>query len=246
MERTIIILDDNAAVAHEFAVEFVQLLQQLTASQSRVAVSLSGGSTPRLLFEVLAQEFHDAVNWKKVHFFWGDERCVAPTDPESNFGVANNLFLSKIDIPAGNIHRVHGESDPAGECIRYSQTIKNNVDQDNSGTPHIDIMLLGMGDDGHTASIFPAEIEIMDSDQFCEVAIHPQNGQRRITLTGKIINASKHVFFLVTGAGKAEVLFEIISKSGNYNSYPASHISPASGSTFYVDKAAAAKIETRG
>ena len=242
MQPKINIFSDNPAVASAFAADFVELLRWLALSQPKVTVSLSGGSTPKLLFEILANDFTASVDWSKVHFFWGDERCVPPTDPESNFGVADRLFLSKIEIPDKNIHRVHGEDDPASERVRYSQTIEENVGRNESGVPSFDIMLLGMGGDGHTASIFPAEIEFLRSNRVCEVASHPESGQRRITVTGKIINASKHVFFLVTGTGKADVLSEIIGKTGSYASYPTSHISPSGGSTFYVDQAAAAKL----
>ncbi len=242
MQRKIKTYADSAAVTSAFAADFVELLQTLTATQTTVTVSLAGGSTPKLLFEVLANEYEYSVDWKKVHFFWGDERCIAPSDRESNFGEANRLFLSKIKIPANNIHRVDGESDPARECIRYGQTITQHVRADATGTPSFDIMLLGMGQDGHTASIFPSELRLLSSDQICQVATHPQNGQLRITVTGRVINASKHVFFLVTGSSKADVLFEIFNQSGNFDAYPTSLISPAGGVTFYVDQAAAAKI----
>jgi 6-phosphogluconolactonase len=152
------------------------------------------------------------------------------------------LFLSKIQIPKENIHRVHGEDNPADERVRYSQTIIETVGDNEGGTPAFDVMLLGLGEDGHTASIFPNQIEILYSDRVCEIATHPETDQKRITVTGRIINASRHVFFLVTGAGKADVLAEIMSQTGNYDSYPASHLSPASGSTFYLDQAAASKL----
>lgn len=226
--------------------DFVQLLTTIIDAQNRATVSLSGGSTPKLLFSVLANEFRDAIDWHKVHFFWGDERCVPPTDQESNFGEAKRLFLSKIDIPEENIHRVWGEAEPENERVRYSQAIADTVDQNDNGCPYFDIVLLGMGSDGHTASIFPPEIDFLNSDQVCEIATHPDSGQNRITVTGKIINASTHVFFLITGAGKADVLAEIMSQTGNYDSYPISHISPDGGSTFYVDQAAAAKLELGG
>jgi 6-phosphogluconolactonase len=244
VQPTIRLFPDNPAVANAFAADLVELLQTLTASQTKVSVSLSGGSTPKLLFEVLAKKFNHSVDWSKIQFFWGDERCVPPTDQESNFGEAERLFLSKIEIPTGNIYRVHGEADPASERVRYGQLIAANVESNESGTPSFDIMLLGMGDDGHTASIFPAQIELLKSDQICEIATHPQSGQKRITVTGKIINASKHVFFLVTGAGKADVLSEIFGKTGNFESYPTSHLAPPCGATFYLDQAAGEKIST--
>lgn len=244
MSNAIKTFPDIAAVAQAFAVDFVALLNRLSQSQKSISVSLSGGSTPKLLFSVLANDFCSAVDWENVHFFWGDERCVAPTDPESNFGEADKRFLSKINIPAENIHRIHGENEPSAESLRYSQEIVKSVELNKNGTPRFDIMLLGMGDDGHTASIFPDAMAFLASENICEVATHPQSGQKRITITGQVINASANVFFLVTGAGKSDVLAEIINRTGNFAAYPAAHIAPESGATFYLDESAAARLET--
>lgn len=243
MPLTVKAFEDNPDVAEKFAADFVGLLKQLSISQDKITVSLSGGSTPKLLFSVLADNYRNAVPWNKIHFFWGDERCVAPTDPESNFGEAEKRFLSKIDIPPENVHRIHGENDPTIESQRYGEEIFQWLSLDETGTPQFDIMLLGMGDDGHTASIFPDAMEFLTSKNICEIATHPQSGQKRITVTGNVINASQHVFFLVTGAGKSEVLAEIVYQTGNYATYPAAHIVPESGPTFYVDRAAAAGLD---
>ncbi len=233
---------DNPAVANAFANDFVGLLQSLTKSNSKVTVALSGGSTPKLLFAVLAEQFADSVDWNKVHFFWGDERCVSPDDSQSNYGEARKLFLSKIEIPDENIHRVHGESQPATERVRYEQEVLQHVSANSDSVPSFDVMLLGMGGDGHTASIFPHEIEFLKSDNICEIATHPESGQKRITLTGKVINASSQVFFLVTGSGKANVLAEIFGRTGEYETYPTTHISAKCEPTFYIDEAAGANL----
>ncbi len=242
MNPTIKTYSDNPAVANAFAEDFVGLLNSLTESKSKVTVALSGGSTPKLLFSVLAQQFATAVDWSKVHFFWGDERCVPPTDAESNFGEAEKLFLSKINIPESNVHRVLGESDPAVERVRYGKEVADHVAANSLSIPSFDIMLLGMGGDGHTASIFPHEIELLKSDNICEVATHPQSGQKRITLTGKVLNASNQVFFLVTGAGKASVLAEIFTQTGQCETYPTTHVALATNPAFYIDEAAGAKL----
>lgn len=233
---------DNPEVARSFANEFVTKLQSLCNAQDLVTVSLSGGSTPKLLFQVLAEEHAESIDWTKIHFFWGDERCVAPDDLDSNYGEAYRLFLSRIQIPSANIHRVLGEEEPAIEAKRYEKEISDILTHNENDTPSFDIMILGMGADGHTASIFPHQISFLDSDRICEVATHPESGQKRITLTGKIINASSCVYFLITGKGKAPILAEIMQQSGRYRDYPTSHIAPEGELFFFIDQSAAAKL----
>ena len=242
MKPTIKEFQDNPAVADCFAADLVEMIAELAKSQSKITVSLSGGSTPKLLFSVLAENYADKIEWSKVHFFWGDERMVAPDDDQSNYGEANALLLSKVDIPESNIHRVLGESEPVAECARYETEIEKFVEKDDQGVPAFDILMLGMGSDGHTASIFPHEMEFLTSERICELATHPESGQKRVSVTGKVLNAAKNLVFLVTGAGKADVLAEIVNQTGAFESYPTSFVKPASGVTFYIDKAAGAKL----
>lgn len=229
---------DNPAVAAEFAQYLCDWIN--SQSQDKITVSLSGGSTPKLLFQVLAQNFATSVDWSKVHFFWGDERCVAPDDPESNYGECKALLLDKISIPAENVHRVLGENDPVEEAVRYGEEIRQHVAVGSAGLPAFDLMILGMGGDGHTASIFPHQMELMKSENVCEVAVHPDSGQRRVTITGETLNASKAVAFLITGGGKADVLKTVVDQTGSQ--YPATHIQPAGSLTFFLDEAAAAQL----
>ncbi len=233
---------DNPAVANAFAKDLVELLRELTQVKTKVTISLSGGSTPKLLFEVLAREYSDSIDWCRVHFFWGDERCVEPDDPESNFGEASKLFLGQIEIPSENVRRIHGELDPEDACTHYEQVIRKCIETNDAGEPIFDIMILGMGSDGHTASIFPHQIELLNSKKDCEIAVHPESGQKRITLTGKVINASERVIYLITGSAKAPVLAEILSKSEGASKYPVAHVMPEGRTTFYLDDAAAAEI----
>ena len=242
MKPTIREFKDNPAVADQFAADLVEMIAELAKTQSTVTVSLSGGSTPKLLFSVLAENYADKVQWDKVHFFWGDERMVAPDDAESNYGEANTLLLSKVDIPNANIHRVLGEAEPVAECARYETEIEKHVQANDQGVPSFDILMLGMGSDGHTASIFPHEMEFLTSERICELATHPESGQKRVSVTGKVLNAAQRVFFLVTGAGKADVLEEIINQTGAFETYPTTFVKPASGPTFYIDQAAGAKL----
>ncbi len=232
-------LADPESLAETFASDFAGWVD--AQSSTPITVALSGGSTPKRLFELWADRFADKIDWSRIQFFWGDERCVPPEDPESNYGVAKELLFDRIAIPSENVHRVRGEAPPAEECSRYEREIQQIVPSDDSGNPQFDLIILGMGDDGHTASIFPHQSQFLTSKRICEVATHPQSGQQRITLTGRVLNAAKKVAVLVTGAGKADVLAGVIGKRGAFNDYPVSHID-GDDVCFYVDAAAAAKL----
>ena len=224
------IFKNNEAVAAAFA----DFLQKEIAKTEKINIALSGGSTPKVLFDILSKKYADKIDWEKVHFYWGDERCVAPTDDESNYKMTDEKLLQHINIPSQNIHRVLGENDPTEEADRYGKLIECNLFL-KDGLPIFDLIILGMGSDGHTASIFPHQIELLEADKTCAVAIHPESGQLRITLTGKVINAAKQVHFLVTGASKNSVVKEIFSKKGNYKNYPAAHIE---GAEWWMDESA--------
>lgn len=241
MPPTVKTCPDAAAVASAFAADFAELIQNKLAGQEKITVALSGGSTPKILFELWASEFADKIDWKRVHFFWGDERCVGPDDPESNYGSANSLFLSKVGIDSANVHRVMGESDPDEERDRYENEIYEYVEIDDEAVPQFDLILLGMGEDGHTASIFPHQMQFMTSDKVCEVAIHPETAQKRVTLSGSVLNGANKVAVLITGAGKADVLAQVVNQTGEFKSLPISHLE-CDDLTFYVDQAAAGSL----
>ncbi len=214
----------------------------IEADVAELHIALSGGSTPKLIFEVLAAEYKDKIDWSRVHFYWGDERCVPPTDMDSNFGMTAELLLSKIRIPSDNIHRIKGENVPDEEAINYSKLLEEQLPkQDN--IPGFDLVILGMGDDGHTASIFPHQISMWHSENNCEVATHPETGQNRITLTGKIINNAKKVAFLVTGTNKADKVREIFKSEGDFETYPAALVAPVTGDLYwFLDDEAAKEL----
>lgn len=204
--------------------------------------ALSGGSTPKLLFTYLSENYADSVFWKKLHVYWGDERCVPPEHEESNYKMTYDLLLSKVPIPKENIHRVRGEGYPEQEASRYADELMESMDA-TGRTPVFDMIILGMGDDGHTASIFPHQIELLESHEVCAVATHPASGQQRVTLTGPVINGAKEVVFLVTGAGKGEKIMEVLNQQGNWSTYPAAYIRPKNGSlVWYLDEAAAGML----
>ena len=232
------IYKDKQEVAEQFSSYFVDQLKDKAAFH----VALSGGSTPKIVFDVLAEDFSDKVDWSKVHFYWGDERCVSPSDDESNYKMTVEHLFSKINVHEANIHRILGEKDPVNEAMRYGNLLEINLDRVDD-VPQFDLLILGMGDDGHTASIFPHEIDLWDSEEHCVVATHPDSGQKRVSINGKVINTSKEVAFLVTGASKAEKVEAVIEKTEGSDAYPASLVNPISGNlVWFLDEEAAAKL----
>jgi 6-phosphogluconolactonase len=230
--------DTPAAVARAFA----DWLAELSSRTEKLTIALSGGSTPAILFRLLAEEYNNQIDWTKLHFFWGDERCVPPDDEESNYKMTRELLFDKVAIPADNIYRIRGEEPPEEEAERYANIIAGAVAQKN-GLPAFDLIMLGMGGDGHTASIFPDQMELLESQRWCEVATHPESGQQRVTLTGPVINNAQSVAFLVTGSSKTEKVDLILSEKEERLQYPAAHIHPYDGQLhWFMDKAAAAGI----
>jgi 6-phosphogluconolactonase len=239
VDRSVRIFSTPYELAEKFAEEMVSMIAGTEKNNSLITIALSGGSTPELLYSVIGDHFSKSVNWQNVHFFWGDERCVPPDNPESNFGMTERSLFRKINIPSDNIHRIRGESDPAEEVSRYSLEIEE-YSRKRDGLPVFDLVILGLGEDGHTASIFPSDIALMESESYCEVAYHPSGMQRRITLTGRIINNADRVTFLVTGRKKAEIVEKILNKRSSGQNLPASLIVPVYGElTWLLDKEAA-------
>ena len=226
-------------VANAFASRLIDLLNQSKANGTAATVCLSGGSTPKLLFKTLAQNNAD-TDWSPLHFFWGDERCVPSDSQESNYGEADRLFLNQANIPASNIHPVDTSLDPTAAAADYQQQIEAVATKDSAGIPAFDLMVLGMGDDGHTASIFPHQMELLASEKICDVAAHPVSGQKRVTITGQVISASREICFLITGANKADVLAQILNDQPGSEQYPTRHFSDLPATTFWLDSATGA------
>jgi 6-phosphogluconolactonase len=224
---------------NEVAKNFSSYLADFVAKEETAHIALSGGSTPKIVFDTLASDYSDKIDWSKIHFYWGDERCVPPTDEQSNYKMTVDHLFSKIDIPEEHIHRVLGENNPTGEAMRYANLLEINLDRVDE-IPQFDLVILGMGDDGHTASIFPHEIDLWNATDHCVVATHPESGQERVSINGKVINKSKEVAFLVTGESKAEKVTAIINKTGDFEKYPASLVNPESGKlVWFLDQSAA-------
>jgi 6-phosphogluconolactonase len=239
MESIIKIFTSPNDLAIYFAESLVKMVNESARENKPFTIALSGGSTPELLFRILAEKFSTAIPWQYVHFFWGDERCVRPDDPESNFGMTSKTLLSHIDIPAENIHRIIGEADPVAEAARYSHEILKFA-AIYKGIISFNMLILGLGEDGHTASIFPGHLDLFDSDKICEVAVHPLTHQKRITITGPVINNAERITFLVTGKKKAPIVEKMFKKDPDAKNYPAAYTVPVFGQlTWLLDKDAA-------
>ena len=206
------------------------------------SLALSGGSTPKYLFSYLASNCRERIDWQKVNLFWGDERCVDSSHDESNFRMAKESLLDQVPIPPSNIFRIIGEAAPEKEAFRYSEAVRKQLPSQD-GIPRFDCMMLGLGEDGHTASIFPENIELYESSRLFEATVNPYTGQRRITATGKIINHAKLIVLVVTGEQKAEVFARIIERKEGWEKFPASRVHPENGEMVWLtDERAASKL----
>ena len=203
------------------------------------SIALSGGSTPKIWFDLLADEYAQDLPWNELRFFWGDERCVPPEHPESNYRMTREHLLEKVPIPGNHVFRIRGEANPKEEANRYGNVLREQLPTTDE-TPRFDLVVLGMGDDGHTASIFPHEMPLWDAVEPCVVATHPETGQKRISISGKLINNASQVVFLVTGANKASRIRQIHQKLSGFEKLPASRVAPKSGRLLWMLDADAA------
>jgi len=239
MKPIIKIFDTLQLAAEALAGEFKSTAENILKHQDMFNVALAGGNTPRSFYSVLGKQLHEWRAWQNIHLFWGDERCVPPDDPQSNYLMARESLIDKIKIPPKNIHRIHGESKPASEVTRYQKEIMDTISLNDNGWPVFDWILLGLGNDGHTASIFPGKDPQKNNHNICTVAEHPLTQQKRISLTIPAINRAKKVIFLISGRSKAPIVQSIIHKDKESIRFPASQVEPLSGSlTWYLDKEA--------
>lgn len=212
------------------------------SKQKAFDIALSGGNSPKGLFKKISKKYKDEIPWERIHLWWGDERCVSPDSEESNYKMTLDYLLSNIDIPEENIHRIRGEEDPEQEAKRYSKELENTLNS-RGKDPVFDLIILGLGDDGHTASIFPDQIELFEYPENCALAQHPISGQKRITLTGNVLNNANRIYFLVTGENKAMRVSEIMNDNDAAKLLPAYYIAPTNGDLiWFLDEEAASLI----
>ncbi len=200
------------------------LMGMVRHAQQPLNIAICGGNTPKLWFYYLSKNCSDRLDWGKICWFWVDERCVPIYNPESNFGIANELIFRKMNIPPENIHRIYGENDFVAEAARYQNEILQYVPIRN-GLPQFDLVVLGLGEDGHVGSLFPWRINHFESSDLCLATQHPKTGQKRVTLTFKILNHSQQIIFLVTGSNKTDIVKKISNLRGQIDpNYPATYI----------------------
>jgi 6-phosphogluconolactonase len=234
------------AVALAAARLFATRVEHAVATRGIARIAISGGTTPQETFKLLADPagpFLNTIPWDKLQLFWVDERCVPPTDPESNYGVAKELLLSKVPIPEANVFRMEGELDPEEAASRYESLLRNTMKLEGAESPAFDLVVLGMGPDGHTASLFP-HTDAIDAIGRLVVANHvPQKNTWRITLTWPVINQGKEVVFELEGAGKVDMLAEVLTGPRDPERLPSQLIRPSSCKLlFLLDEDAAAKL----
>ncbi len=239
----ILVFEDINSAAKK-AVDFINSkLENLTSNQF-FTIALSGGTTPKKLYGFFSENYSNKIDWNKIQLFWGDERCVYPDNSESNYRMTYENLLKHINIPSENIFRIYGEAEPDEEAVRYSELLSKKLRIIN-GIPSFDLIILGLGEDGHTASIFPDQLELFYAQEFCVTTVHPVTNQKRISITGKVINNADTVVFLVTGENKAEKVFEIIYEKETAKKYPAFYVNPSSKNLIWlIDKGVARFIET--
>jgi 6-phosphogluconolactonase len=227
MDAEITVVSDPEALAREAAQCFKRLVLEAAGSRGRFSVALSGGSTPGALYRLLAEEpYRGRIPWEDVHLFWGDERCVPPDDPGSNYRLVNEALIAHIPIPPENVHRLQGELEPGAAARAYDRDLQDFFC---GPRPRFDLVLLGLGSDGHTASLFPGSEALKETERLA-VAVQAHYHDRptqRVTLTLPAINSARQVLFLVTGKTKAEIVQAVLE--GPAGRFPAQQAQPAAG-----------------
>lgn len=219
----------------------VRTINQSVQTNGRSSLVLAGGRTPRTLYHMLSSQFRDQIPWTKVHVFWGDERYLPPDDPKSNYRMARETLLDHVSCPAGNVHPMPTHlPDPDVAARDYEKTLRTYFSE---GWPRFDLVLLGLGDEGHTASLFPGSPALEETKRWVVAVKAPAEPPLRLTLTLPALTRAANVYFLVTGSNKAQALHHIVNESPDPKNYPASGVRLAEGAViWWVDRDAAALV----
>jgi len=235
---------DAAELARQAAELFASLAQERIHSRGIFTVALSGGSTPKALLSLLAEEpFRSRINWSKVHLFWGDERCVPPNHQDSNYRMTREAFLSKAPIPQENVHRMRGEEQATARAAdEYADILKDFFKLEEGQLPRFDLVLLGMGDDGHTASLFPGTAALEEKEKLVMANYVEKLNSYRLTLTFPVINNAETIVFLVAGDNKAAALKEVIEGERAPSRLPSQSVQPVNGQLIWMIDEGAARL----
>jgi 6-phosphogluconolactonase len=239
--RETLLCADIAEVAHRAAEEWTRACRDAVARSGRFTVALSGGNTPRSLYEVLAGvDFRGKIPWDRIHFFWGDERVVPADHPDSNYHMAREALLAKVPAREANIHRVETERGAEKAAAAYEDTLREVFALEAGAQPRFDFVLLGLGDDCHTASLFPGSDALEEQKRLVVATFVAKLKSERVTMTLPVLNHAASVVFLVSGAAKANCVRDILV---NHAAFPAARVDPPDGSLLWiVDHAAAALL----
>jgi 6-phosphogluconolactonase len=234
------------ALTRATADRFASGIRAAVESRGVARIAISGGGSPKPVFALMAAEpYRSQIPWEKLWVFWVDERCVPPTSEDSNYGAAKELLLDKVPLPADHVIRIEGELDPAAAAARYESAIRGHYRLEGAEGPIFDVVQLGMGDDGHTASLFPHTAALHELGRIAVANHVPQQPKlsHRVTLTWPVINAAQDVFFLIEGAGKADPLARVLTGAYDPETLPSQLIQPRNGRlVFLLDQAAAAQL----
>ena len=240
-QTRISVFRSNDEFEQKAAEKIARFLSESIRERGKASIALSGGETPRGVYRRLSLEpFKKRIEWKKIHIFFSDERAVPPKDPQSNFGMAERELLSRVEIPKANIHRILGEIDPSHAAKKYEEELKKTLR--GKGT-RFDIILLGLGEDGHTASLFPGAADVKPKGPLVAPVDLPALKNKRITLTLRCINAARSVIFLVTGRKKAPMIQRLLGTEEPTSNIPATLVHPKDGKVVWVlDEEAGASL----
>ena len=239
-ERLVPVLPDAAALAAATADDLVAVVEATLARRDVAHVALAGGSTPRAANALLSSPpRRDALDWSRVVFWFGDERCVPPDDPESNYRMNRETLFDPLKISTSRVHRMRGEDDPSAAAADYDAVFQREL----GANPRLDLILLGMGPDGHTASLFPGTVRAIDKDKWCIAHYVPKLGKWRMTLTPRAINDARNVAITAGGAEKADALYGVLEGPKQSDVYPAQLVHPHDRELrWFVDEPAAANL----
>lgn len=227
--KRIFVSDNDRQLAATFCEYFADLINGRINRIGFATLAISGGRTPDMIFSELSNNFQDSVNWQKLLVYWVDERCVPPDDPESNYGRAARLLIDNVEIIPDNVFRIMGEHPPPEEVRRYSELLRSNLIIKND-KPCFDLIMLGVGTDGHTASIFPGQEHLFSTGELVAASVNPATGSKRITLTGPLINNASNIAVIASGHEKKNVISSVLDETRNERIYPVQFVRPEHGS----------------
>lgn len=232
MKPRIIIAEDHRAFIQQAADMILQIGQEALAKHGRFSMALSGGSTPQPIYQKLAEpDFANSLDWSNVHIFWSDERAVPPDHPDSNYRMAQEDLLDRVPIPKANIHRMRGEIEPLRAAVDYEEELREFFPLPKNT---FDLVLLGMGGDGHTASLFPGSAALEEKEKWVTANLIEKLNSWRITLTYPAINSVTNVLFLVSGGNKAAALKSVLEGNHHGNQFPAGLVKPTAGNLIWL------------